>query len=128
MPEEILHLSRYKVRIVAHLSLSVFQIIAGVFIIAAAWGVIQGLAILLLGMWGIIATITELRELNPRQVQLWYLFKGIVFFIVGLLLLLRISVYSNSILTAAGFLGVLYGGWCTFSSISQLRALGNLRQ
>jgi hypothetical protein len=78
MPEEILHLSRYKVRIVAHLSLSVFQIIAGVFIIAAAWGVIQGLAILLLGMWGIIATITELRELNPRQVQLWYLFKGIV--------------------------------------------------
>ena len=128
MPEEILHLSRYKVRIVAHLSLCVFQIIAGVFIIAAAWGVIQGLAILLLGMWGIIATITELRELNPRQVQLWYLFKGIVFFIVGLLLLLRISVYSNSILTAAGFLGVLYGGWCTFSSISQLRPLGNLRQ
>jgi hypothetical protein len=127
MPEETLHLSRYRVRIVAHLSLSGFQIIAGVFFIAAAWGFIQGLAIALLGLWGIIATIAEMRELSPRQIQLWYLFKGIAFFIVGLLLLLGISVYSNSILTAAGLLGVLYGGWCTFSSFSQLRAMGSDR-
>jgi hypothetical protein len=108
MPEETLHLSRYRVRIVAHLSLSGFQIIAGVFFIAAAWGFIQGLAIALLGLWGIIATIAEMRELSPRQIQLWYLFKGIAFFIVGLL-------------------GVLYGGWCTFSSFSQLRAMGSDR-
>jgi len=121
-------LSRYNGKIVAHFSLSGLQIIAGVFLIAAAWGFMQGLAILLLGLWGIIATIAEMRELSPRQVQLWYLFKGIVFFIVGLLLLLGISVYSNSILTAVGFLGVLYGGWCIFSSMSQLRAMDSDRQ
>jgi len=56
------------------------------------------------------------------------MFKGIVFLVVGLLLLLKISIYSNSILTAAGFMGVLYGGWCTYSSISQLRAMSSDRQ
>ena len=125
---EVTHLSRHNLRYGVALLWGGFTVIAGIFVIVWSWGVVQGLALLLLGIWNIIATIAELRQLSPRQVQLWYMFKGIVFLIVGLLLLLKISIYSNSILTAAGFMGVLYGGWCTYSSISQLRAMSSDRQ
>lgn len=120
-------MSRHNFKYIAFLAWGCFEVVAGVFFILASWGATLGVVFLLLGGWGIFATIAEMRRLNTRQVHLWYMFKGITFLVVGVLLL-TIPIGSAPLLTAIGLLAAVYGAWRTFSSISQLRAMSRERR